>query len=277
MTLLQALVAGAAMTEHASADDKTAKTAETKRDDEYTIDELASVAKVPSRTIRFYQARGALMPPEIRGRVAIYGTAHVERLKLVAQLQDRGLRIDAIRDLLTSIDRGEVDLAEWLGVEQQMQAPWANDRPRTVTEAELFELTGSKRHGLVSELVRSKLIERKGDVFLVESPALLTLAMKLQAVGVDLDAAFGASEIVRKQMTKMSKDLVDFCVRAATNGDIDVTDTAKTFEALRPIGMETVRVHFGREMERVLRALLESGKLAELSGKVHRAKKKKQR
>ena len=114
---------------------------------EYTIDELAAVAQVPSRTIRFYQSRGALMPPEIRGRVAYYGPRHVERLKLIAQLQDRGLRIDAIRDLLASIDRGEVDLAEWLGVEQQVQAPWANDQPRTVTEEELYELAGSRRPG----------------------------------------------------------------------------------------------------------------------------------
>ena len=95
----------------------------------YTIDELAAASHVPSRTIRFYQSRGALMPPEIRGRVAYYGPAHVERLELIAQLQDRGLRIDAIRDLLASIDRGELDLAEWLGVEQQVQAPWANDQP----------------------------------------------------------------------------------------------------------------------------------------------------
>ena len=77
----------------------------------YTIDELASAARVPSRTIRFYQSRGALMAPEIRGRVAFYGAPHVERLKLIAQLQDRGLRIDAIGDLLASIDRGEMDLA----------------------------------------------------------------------------------------------------------------------------------------------------------------------
>src|SRR5262245_49716936 len=89
---------------------------------EYTIDELAAVAQVPSRTVRFYQSKGALMPPEIRGRVAYYGKAHVERLKLIAQLQDRGLRIDAIRDLLSSIDRGELDLAEWLGVEQGVQS-----------------------------------------------------------------------------------------------------------------------------------------------------------
>ena len=73
--------------------------------------EYASASWPPSlasrRTIRFYQSRGALMSPEIRGRVAYYGPAHAERLKLIAQLQDRGLRIDAIRDLLVSIDRGE--------------------------------------------------------------------------------------------------------------------------------------------------------------------------
>ena len=60
-----------------------------------TIDELAAASRVPSRTIRFYQSRGALMAPEIRGRVAFYGKPHIERLKLIAQLQDRGLRIDA--------------------------------------------------------------------------------------------------------------------------------------------------------------------------------------
>ena len=98
------------------------------------IDELAAASRVPSRTIRFYQSRGALMHPEIRGRVAYYGKQHVERLKLIAQLQDRGLRIDAIGDLMKRIDRGEVDLAEWLGVEEQVQAPWALDQARTVTE-----------------------------------------------------------------------------------------------------------------------------------------------
>src|ERR1700756_5867750 len=106
----------AAMPTTREADESEARSA-----NDYTIDELAAVARVPSRTIRFYQSRGALMSPEIRGRVAYYGPAHVERLKLIAQLQDRGLRIDAIGDLLASIDRGEMDLAEWLGVEQQVQ------------------------------------------------------------------------------------------------------------------------------------------------------------
>ena len=80
------------------------------------------------------------MAPELRGRIAYYGPLHLERLKLIAQLQDRGLRIDAIGDLVLRIDRGELDLAAWLGVEQQVQAPWANDQARTVSEAALFEL-----------------------------------------------------------------------------------------------------------------------------------------
>ena len=92
------------------------------------------------------------MAPEIRGRVAYYGKHHVERLKLIAQLHDRGLRIDAIGDLMKRIDRGEVDLAEWLGVEEQMQTPWAIDQARTVSEAELYGIAGSRRPGLLADL-----------------------------------------------------------------------------------------------------------------------------
>jgi len=46
---------------------------ETADGDEYTIDDLAAVSRVPSRTIRFYQSKGALQSPKIKGRVAFYG------------------------------------------------------------------------------------------------------------------------------------------------------------------------------------------------------------
>jgi DNA-binding transcriptional MerR regulator len=241
-------------------------------DKEYTIDELAAVARVPSRTIRFYQSRGALMAPVIRGRVAHYGSPHVDRLELIAQLQDRGLRIDAIRDLVTSIDRGELDLAEWLGVERQMQASWANDQPRTVGEAELYELAGARRPGLIADLVRAKVAERTGDVYLLRSPALLGVAMKLEAAGVDLDTAAQASKLLRKHLSRAANDLVELFVRRAEEGSLEAKDLGKLFESLRPLGNEAVRVAFGRAMERSLRTLFESGKLARLKG---RAKKRK--
>src|SRR5690349_16862176 len=119
----------------------------------YTIDELAAKSGVPSRTIRFYQSKGVLPAPTIKGRVAQYGDAHAERLGLIAQLQDRGLRIDAIRDVMSRVDKGELDVGEWLGLSAQLRAPWADDAARTVTEAELYELAGAKRPGLVADLV----------------------------------------------------------------------------------------------------------------------------
>jgi len=242
---------------------------------EFTIDELAAAAKLPSRTIRFYQSRGALMAPEIRGRVAYYGPSHVERLKLIAQLQDRGLRIDAIRDLVASIDKGELDLAEWLGVEQEVQSSWSNDQPRTVTEDELYELAGTRRPGLIGELLRIKFIERHGEVFLLHSPALLVVAMKLLAAGIDLEIVAGASAMLRKHMSRAAEDLVEYFVDHADDGTIDFADVGKLFQELRATGIEAARVIFGREMERELRKLLESGKLAKLPARARRAAKKK--
>ena len=44
-----------------------------------TIDELAAASQVPSRTIRSYQSRNALMAPEIRGRVVPFTGVRCER------------------------------------------------------------------------------------------------------------------------------------------------------------------------------------------------------
>jgi DNA-binding transcriptional MerR regulator len=241
---------------------------------QFTIDELAASTRVPSRTIRFYQSKGALMAPEIRGRVAYYGPQHVERLKLIAQLQDRGLRIDAIGDLVKRIDRGELDLAEWLGVEEQMQAPWANDRPRTVTEDELYEIAGTRRPGLLSDLLRAEIVERKGDVYLVASPALLATAVKLENVGIDLEMAAEASKLLRKHLGRAVGDLVDLFVGRMKDGHVDVTESSALFETLRGAGVEAVRVLFARQMEKALRELLASGKVASLAqGRRRRSKR----
>jgi DNA-binding transcriptional MerR regulator len=241
-------------------------------DDTLTIDELSAASRVPSRTIRFYQSRGALQTPEIRGRVAYYGKHHVERLKLIAQLSDRGLRIDAIGDLMKRIDRGEVDLAEWLGVEQEMQAPWGADQPRTVTEAELYDIVGSRRPGLLADLTRAEIVERKGDVYLVGSPALLAIAIRLETVGIDLETATKASAILRKHLGRAVNELVDLFVGRVRDGQLGIADAGKLFGAFRTVGVDAVRLLFAREMEGELRELLASGKLAQLSARARRKK-----
>jgi DNA-binding transcriptional MerR regulator len=232
---------------------------------EYTIDELATLTRLPTRTIRFYQSQGALMPPTIRNRTAFYGEDHVERLKLIGSLQDRGLRVRAIRDLLSQADKGELALNEWLGLEQQLQEPWANDRPRILTGEELQQLLGERRPGAIAELVRLGQIERRGDSYLVHSPALLQVALRLEAAGIDFDTGVGAAALLRKHLSRATADLTDFFYKRIGAGfgrDTNAADITDAYKALRPLGQEAVRVIFAQEMERALRKLLESGATA---------------
>jgi len=67
---------------------------------EYRVEQLAAATGVGVDTIRFYQGRGLLRPPERRGRVAWYGEAHVERLRRIRSLQSQGFKLDQIRRVL---------------------------------------------------------------------------------------------------------------------------------------------------------------------------------
>jgi DNA-binding transcriptional MerR regulator len=235
--------------------------------EQLTIDELTALSRVPSRTIRFYQSKGVLPPPEKKGRVAFYGSVHLERLALIAKLQDRGLSIDAIRALLARIDKNELDVGEWLGLDAELKASWANDQPRAVSEAELHELAGTRRAGLIADLVRLRAVERTGDIYLVRSPALLRVAMRLEAAGIDLETAIGSEAILRKNLGRAARDLAKFFFARAEDGHVQPPahgNWARVFEELRPTSIEAVRVVFGQEMERVLRELIEDGATAKL-------------
>jgi DNA-binding transcriptional MerR regulator len=86
-----------------------------------TIEELAQRASTKTSTIRLYQSRGLLPPPQVSGRVGIYSAAHLARLRLVARLQERGYSLSAIKDLLDGWSEG-ISLADLLGLEQELAA-----------------------------------------------------------------------------------------------------------------------------------------------------------
>ncbi len=226
--------------------------------DEYTIDELATHTQVPSRTIRFYQSTGALPKPIIKGRVAYYGPLHVERLQQITVLQDRGLQIKAIRDVLDRAEKGEFSVQEWLGSHDELSTPWTGDRPKVMSEAELRAELEGRRPGLVGELVRVGAIERKGDTYFVESPSLLSLALRLDKVGVPLETAQGAFKLLQKHLGRLSEDLASYFIK---NADV-LGDRGDVLSELRPVSIDAVRVVFAREMERTVRKATESGAAA---------------
>jgi DNA-binding transcriptional MerR regulator len=228
----------------------------------YTIDELTAKTGVPSRTIRFYQASGALEGPTRDGRQAFYDDSHVERLRVVGELQDRGLNLKAIVDLLSRGDAGEVKAAEWLGIGEKLRAPWSDDLPQTCAEAELLELIGERRRpGLIADLVRARLIERSGagasESYFVPSPALLRIALDVEAAGIDLEDAARGIEILRRRMTRAAGDLVHhFGSRAQKRlSELPARELADSLQALRAVGGEAVRLIFAQEIARALRSV----------------------
>src|SRR4029453_7382993 len=99
---------------------------------EYGVEELARAAGVRVDTVRFYQARGLLLPPRRAGRRAIYSGAHLARLRRIRTLQQEGLPLDVIRRVLGE-RRAAGALARALRAEQG---------GRSLTRAELASESG---------------------------------------------------------------------------------------------------------------------------------------
>jgi DNA-binding transcriptional MerR regulator len=65
-----------------------------------TIEELAARVGMSTRNIRAHRSRGLLPPPVVRGRVGLYGSVHLARLKLIKTLQEFGFNLTAIAAVL---------------------------------------------------------------------------------------------------------------------------------------------------------------------------------
>ena len=66
----------------------------------YRVDELAAAAGLTVELVRSYQTKGLLEPPRREGRVALYGERHLERLRAIKDLKEKGYSLKAIAGLL---------------------------------------------------------------------------------------------------------------------------------------------------------------------------------
>jgi DNA-binding transcriptional MerR regulator len=235
-----------------------------------TIDELSAKTGVPSRTIRFYQAKGALPRPEKRGRVAYYCEQHIERLKLVAQLQERGIGLRAIHDLVGHMENGEDSVNEWLGVGDRLRASWIDDQPKILTEEQLRALIGPEfRPGIIAELERAKFIRRdsakRPPAYLVPSWAELQIVLKLEAGGVEIKASRTAADLMQPALSKLAYKLFNYFHEYVRRGigqkKLEPEHLGRSIEALRTVWMEATNLFLARELERVINERAEKGDL----------------
>ena len=69
-------------------------------DARFTLDELAALAELPRRTVRYYVQIGLVDRPIGAGRGAHYGPRHLEQLLATRKWQQAGLSLERIRQLL---------------------------------------------------------------------------------------------------------------------------------------------------------------------------------
>jgi DNA-binding transcriptional MerR regulator len=226
--------------------------------EELSLDELAARSGVSARTIRDYQSEGVLPKPRRDGREARYTEEHVERLELIAELQERGLKLEAIKGLVGSGGRPK-SVSDWLGIDEVLRASWSNDRRETMTLAEVHALLGKHPRRLVGELVDVGLLVREDDgSFVAPSRGLLDLTVRMLDAGVSIDIGARAGDLLRRRLTHAADDLVELFESETGRsfaGRGRPEEVAAALDVLRPIALDGARLILAQELERSLRSL----------------------
>jgi DNA-binding transcriptional MerR regulator len=229
---------------------------------ELSLDELTERSGVSGRTIRYYQSEGVLPRPRRDGREARYTEEHVERLELIAELQERGLKLEAIKDLVGSGARPR-SVSDWLGIDEVLRASWSNDHREVMSLADVHALLGKHPRRLVGELVDIGLLVREDDgSFVAPSRGLLDLSVRMLDAGVSIDIAGRAAELLRRRLTKAADDLVELFESETGRsfaGKGRPEEVAAALDVLRPIALDAARLILAQELERSLRALATRG------------------
>ena len=225
----------------------------------YSIEDLSRVSGVPIRTIRFYQGKRALPEPERKGRNAIYHEHHLERLRLIEQLQERGLSLKMIREVVTERTADNKSVADWLGVSNDVFAMSRIDAPQVLSESEVSELLQKHDARTKKKLIDNNLLQPLGtrpQTYRIESPAQFTLTLQSISLGMTVDGVVALGEILRTHLRKASSELVAEIFTSKQNhftGPIDNSETAREYmQGMRNIAREGLPLLFLQELERAL-------------------------
>ncbi len=229
---------------------------------EYRIDDLARAAGTTTRNVRAYQERGLLPPPLGRdGRASIYGQVHLERLRLIDALLQRGFTTAHIADFITSWETGK-DLTEVLGLQHALTAPWAEEETFEVSRELIGTILGAEAEELVDRLVEMKLVRLDGDTVVFTDTQLLTSFAELHEYGLELRTLI---EIYAKVADRID-DITHIMISAAREHIVgehgagwlpetsaEIADTTTMLNKMRELAVASVHSTLARSLDVTLR------------------------
>jgi len=223
----------------------------------FRVEELAARAGVRVDTMRFYQSRGLLPPPEREGRVAFYGEGHLARLRRIRSLLGQGFRLAQIQQLLEGGEEEEPPLLQALVREHVGSRTYT--RRELAAEAGIPEvlIQAAQGAGLVEPL-RLDGEERfsQADLDMARAGlAILNAGLPLQELlGLAMDHARAIQAV-----TERAIQLFDTHVRKAPERAGNEAAVSEAFRTLLPQVTRLVALHFQRTLvNRALQRLEES-------------------
>ncbi|GAA1840605.1 MerR family transcriptional regulator [Pseudonocardia ailaonensis] len=234
-----------------------------------TVDQLAERTRTSVRTIRYYAGRGLLPPPTLRGRTGLYGSDHVARLMLVAELTDLGFTLAAIERYLERLPSSAGP--EELALQLALLTPWAPEQFDDVDRAGLEDRAGrTLDDDTVERLAASGVVESSGDGrFRVPGP--IALAAGLDSLDPELSADFWrrSREIIDRHTAALADELMSVFQEEVLQPYRDAgrpaeqrARLASALARLKPVTVQGVVTAFGRSVNRNIRARAEATRAA---------------
>ncbi len=236
---------------------------------ELTIEQLAYETGMSVRNIRNHQSRGLLPHPEVRARIGYYGPDHVDRLRLIQEMQAEGFKLSAIERL---IGEHGVDADRFVGLRQAITAPFESEAPEVLTREELAERFHTDDDKLLAKAQKLGLLIPLGEErYEAPSPALLRAAEDVLGRGIPLPAALAAIEKLTRNAQSSARAFVKLFVEELWKPfdeegrpDERWPEMTEAVEQLRPLASEalnaTFRLTLTAEIEKAFGEVLERRK-----------------
>ncbi|MDH6550691.1 DNA-binding transcriptional MerR regulator [Streptomyces sp. SAI-208] len=206
---------------------------------EYRMEELARLAGITVRTLRFYRERKLIPPPRREGRIAWYDDHHLARLRTIAALLERGHTLTGIAELAEALDHGR-DVADVLGV-----APPTEEEPVRLTPEELAaRFEGEVTPENLAAAMELGYLGTDGDEIVHISRRLLDVSSELVREGIPLGEVLAAGKRVREHVDDLAEMFADLVLRHATEPDL---------HRLRPLARSVVEAELSLALDRRLR------------------------
>ncbi|MEG3627235.1 MerR family transcriptional regulator [Streptomyces poriticola] len=206
---------------------------------EYRMEELARLAGITVRTLRFYRERKLIPPPRREGRIAWYDDHHLARLRTIAALLDRGHTLSGIAELADAFDHGR-DVGELLGLGEPTE-----EVPVRLTPEELAaRFEGEVTPENLAAAMDLGYLGTDGDELVHISRRLLDVSSALVREGIPLAEVLTAGQRVREHAEALAELFADLILRHAPE---------ESLLHLRPLARSVVEAELSLALDRRMR------------------------